>query len=207
MAETNSSYRFEPDAILTSLHELSHGKRVAFGIFVLERALPAFFQFQIETGWRGGAELRAALAQGWYVLEMGSLPSRSFTTVATCEQLVPDSEAHASAYTSAAIDAVDATCGFLSFLEHGETNLLMEMVRSRIDTIDLFIQDNTKREAVSTDFENKIVAHPLMQGELRLINADIEFLDSLGDEDDKTFSRVLNRVCSLGYCNLKLRLK
>lgn len=206
MTETNSGYRFEPDTILASLHKLSHGKRVAFGVFVLERALPPFFQFQIETGWQGGAELRAALAQGWYVLEMGSLPSRSFTTVAACERLMPNSEVFASAYTSGAIDAVEVTCNFLSFLEHGEARLLIEMVRSQIDTIDLFIQNNTRLEASDSDFESQIVAHPLMQDELRLISDDIAFLDSIGDENSKTFSRVLDRVCHLGYRDLRLQL-
>ncbi len=56
-------YVFNQSLLADQIEELGGAKRFAFGVFLLERALPGFFQFQIDSGYLGGGELRAALAQ------------------------------------------------------------------------------------------------------------------------------------------------
>lgn len=198
------TYTFDPAFIGRSLKGLDESRRVAFGIFLLERALPAFFQFQIDTGCTGGGELRAALAQCWHALEHGSLPNDPFITVMTCESLMPDSEDYTSIYTSSAIDAVNIACSLLSYFERKELRLLMEAVESRIDTIDLFIQNSDFINDKDTERETAIISHPLMQEELCFMYDDIAFLSATNDQRTALFAMILKRISELGYRELRL---
>jgi uncharacterized protein YjaG (DUF416 family) len=202
---TKSTYAFDANFIFSSLLELDRARCIAFGICLFERALPGFFQFQIDTGHPGGGELRAALAQCWRVLEQGVFSDVPFTTTGTCEQLIPDSEKHTSAYTSAAIDAVNIACDLLTFLERDELKLLMDAVESRRDTIDLFIQNSGNLTNSDIGLEKEIAVHPLMQEELCFVYEDLTFLKAMGNHDAFVFTDTLRRVTQLDYCRLRLK--
>ena len=60
---------FEPTALERRLRELPPVARIAFGVLTLERALPDFFRFQVETEAPGGDVMRGALAKVWGLLE------------------------------------------------------------------------------------------------------------------------------------------
>lgn len=170
-------HSFDLNPLFAELKALDAPRRLAFGVCLFERALPAFFQFQSDTGCPGGGVLRAALAQAWTALETGTTPP-SFVSVDACEAVLPDSEDHTSAFTSAAIDTVSIACCVLTFIEDGDMQHLVEAVEARRDTIDLFVQNHFNLDPADPNFEATITAHPLMQEELDFLHEDVAFLKS-----------------------------
>ena len=199
-------YSFDPSTIRARLEELDETKRIAFGIFLLERALPAFFQFQIDSGSLGGAELRAALAQGWHALEVDSRHGAKFVTVEACEKVLPDSENHTSIYTSAAIDAANIACCLLSYLDSGDVSNLMEAVQARWDTLYLFILNGTDIDPTIDGFQKDILRHALMQEELHFLHDDIDCLRAISGDGPVVLVAAIERVNQLDYHQLRLKL-
>ncbi|KRE90871.1 hypothetical protein ASG87_01660 [Frateuria sp. Soil773] len=171
------AHSFDLNPLLADLKALDPTRQLAFGVCVLERALPAFFQFQSDTGCLGGGVLRAALAQAWAALEQGAAPP-AFVSVAACETVLPDSEDHASPFASAAIDTVNIACCVLAFLEDQDVQQLVEAVEARRDTLDLFVQRTLDLDPADRNFEATIAAHPLMQKELGFLHDDLAFLQA-----------------------------
>jgi uncharacterized protein YjaG (DUF416 family) len=185
----------EIDQLSAGIRELGDAKALAFGICLLERAMPAFFQFQCDTGWVGGGVMRAAVAQCWAVLEGGPAEAVKFVSVADCERAMPDSEGrHDSDYTSAAIDAVDIACNLLGFVESGDIELIVNSVTAQTDTIDLFVQQSDGS------------AHSLLNDELDLMQADLNFLRVIDGGETMLFPALLKRVSDLEYRTLRLTL-
>jgi uncharacterized protein YjaG (DUF416 family) len=174
MYQTSMPDLSDLNPLFVGLKALDATRRLAFGVCLFERAIPAFFQFQVDSGWPGGGVLRAALAQAWTALETGVAPS-PYVSVEMCEAVLPDSEDHTSAFTSAAIDTVSIACCVLTFIETGDVQQLVEAVEARRDTIDLFIQ-NRGLHSADQNFEATISAHPLMQAELEFLHEDLAFL-------------------------------
>lgn len=201
------TFAFDPGAIRVRLGKLSGTKRLAFGIFLLERALPNYFKFQIDVGVTGGGQLRAALAQCWTALESGLGRHASFITVAACETYMPDTEVpYSSLYTSAALDAVNMACSLLAFIDGQDVSDLMEMVTARYDTFYLFICQNTDANG-SPAPDQEVLLHPLTQQELSYVYGDLDFLESLpGEELDVLLAASLQRVSGKGYQQLRLKL-
>lgn len=178
-------------------------KALAFGIFLLERAMPAFFQFQCDTGWTGGGVMRAALAQCWAVLEGCPVESVSFVSVAECERALPDSEdPHESEYTSAAIDAVDIACNLLEYIKCGDISLIVASATARCDTAELFHQNNES----TNESGNACSANRFLDEELDYMQSDLEFLRDLDVHETAIAPVVLRRVLLLGYRDLRLQL-
>lgn len=191
--------------ILSGLERLDDTERLAFGVCLFERALSGYLQFQSETNSVGGGELRAALAHCWATLEIGVAPKNPFVTVAECEKVMPDSEAHISAYTSAAIDAVNIACNLLLYSVKRDLELLVEAVQSRRDTFDLFIQNALGLDPLGEGFEEKVATHPLMKEEMGFLHDDIRFLQESQMRGSTTFVSILDRVIRLDYCKLRLK--
>lgn len=195
------TYSFDLPAIHTDLEGLDEVGRIAFGTFLLERALPNFFQFQLDTGSAGGAVLRAVSAQCWAALEASTRDATKYTSVEACETTLPDSEDHASRYTSAAIDAANIACCLLEYLEGGKVTSLMEAVQARWDTLYVFILN-------ATDIgDEEVLHHPLMQEELRCMHDDIAFLRSMSGSTQLLHTAVFERVRRLGYQALRMKLE
>jgi uncharacterized protein YjaG (DUF416 family) len=195
------TYLFELPAIQANLEGLDEVRRIAFGTLLLERALPGYFQFQLDTGSAGGAVLRAALAQCWASLEANTRNGTKYTSVEACERSLPDSEDYSSPYTSAAIDTANIACCVLEYLESGKLNSLMEAVEARWDTFYLFILNGTDIE------DEEVLHHPLMQEELRYMHEDITFLQTTTDPTQPLHLAVLLRVNQLDYRKLRLELE
>lgn len=201
------AFVFDPSAIRVRLEKLSRIKKLAFGIFLLERALPNYLKFQIDVGVAGGGQLRAALAQCWTALESGFEHHASFVTVAACGAYMPDTEIpYSSLYTSAALDAVNMTCSLLTFIDGDNVSDLMEMVAARYDTLYLFICQNIDANNTSTS-DQVVLLHPLTQQELSFIYGDLDFLEALQNERVGTlFAASLERVVDRNYQQLCLSL-
>ncbi len=108
------NYKFDAQIIKARLNELKSWQLVAFGAFLLERALPNFLRFQVEVGVAGGRVLRAALAQLWNSIEHDGSDNWGFITPEMCGAVAPDTDGHASLYTSSALDAAAIRIGFYS---------------------------------------------------------------------------------------------
>jgi len=185
----------EIDQLSAGVRKLGGAKALAFGICLLERAMPAFFQFQCDTGWVGGGVMRAALARCWAVLEGGPAEVAKFVSIAECERVMPDSEArHASDYTSAAIDAVDIACNLLGFIENGDIELIVDSVTAQTDTIDLFVRLSDGS------------ADSLLEEELDLMRDDLEFINAIEADPTVLFPALLKRASDLEYRTLRLKL-
>jgi uncharacterized protein YjaG (DUF416 family) len=185
----------EIDQLSAGIRELGDAKVLAFGICLLERAMPAFFQFQCDTGWVGGGVMRAAVARCWAVLEGSPADVAKFVSIAECERVMPDSEGrHDSGYTSAAIDAVDIACNVLGFVESGDIELIIDSVTAQTDTIDLFVRQSDGS------------AHSLLKDELDLMRGDLEFINAVDADPSVLFPAVMKRVRDLGYGTLRLKL-
>lgn len=166
--------------------------------------MPAFFQFQCDTGWVGGGVMRSAVARCWEVLKGSSAEVVGFVSVAECERAMPDSEGcHASDYTSAAIDAVDIACNLLAFVENGDIELIVRSITAQCDTIDLFVQNN---EALNGPAKVDCSPHSLLKEELDLMQADLDFLRAIDVDETMLFAAVLMRVSALEYRTLRLKL-
>lgn len=189
----------EIDELAAGIKKLGRTKALAFGIFLLERAMPAFFKFQRDTGCPGGGAMRAALAQCWAVLEGSSAETANFVSVSECERVMPDSEGrHASDYTSAAIDAVDIACNMLIYARDADVELIVRSVTARCDTIELFLQN---LEPIDPH-----LSHPMLMEELDFMQADLEFLQAIGVDKSTLSSVVLERVSVREYGSLRLKL-
>ena len=92
------TYTLDLSAIKECLQKFDDVRQIAFGVFLLERALPGYFQFQLDAGSFGGAALRAASVQCWAALECGERQGAKFISVDECERSMPDSEDHTSPY-------------------------------------------------------------------------------------------------------------
>jgi len=180
-------------------------EQLAFGICLLERSLPEYFQFQEETGWLGGGDLRAALAYAWIALEdpMALDEANVSWALQRCERWLPDSEEHANAYTSAAINAVDVACGVLEYMYSKNPQSIVEAAEARRDTVDLFVQHLLPQGLEGEALEDAIVHHPLMMKELQAMNGDLTDIEAFAATS--TFATaVLQRVRALRYCDLRL---
>jgi uncharacterized protein YjaG (DUF416 family) len=185
----------EIEQLSAGVRTLGGAKALAFGICLLERAVPAFFQFQCDTGWVGGGVMRAALARCWAVLEGSPADVAKFVSIAECERAMPDSEGrHASDYTSAAIDAVDIACNVLGFIENGDIELIVDSVTAQTDTIDLFVRQSDGS------------ADSLLEEELDLMRGDLKFINAVDADPTVLFPAVMKRVRDLGYATLRLTL-
>lgn len=189
---------FDLSVIQAELEGLDEVQRIAFGTLLLERAMPSYFQFQIETGFSGGSLVRAAAAQCWAALEACTRDVPPFVSLQACENALPDSEDYASPYTSAAIDTANIACCMLEYLEGGQLTSLIEAVQARGDTLYLFIVKDLDNE--------KVWAHPMMQEELRFMHDDIAFLRNM-PSSTTLHTAVLERVHQLDYQRLRLKLE
>jgi uncharacterized protein YjaG (DUF416 family) len=193
------------DRLSAGIRKLDGIRALAFGICLLERAMPAFFQFQCDTGWARGGVMRAAVAQCWAVLEGHSGETANFVSVSDCERAMPDSEgSYASDYTSAAIDAVDIACNLLVYVGSGEIDLITSSVTARTDTIELFIQDYESARKANGHAEGGDSAHSILAEELDFMRADLEFISAI--DEKALFPEVLGRVLGLEYRCLRLKL-
>jgi uncharacterized protein YjaG (DUF416 family) len=194
-------HRFEPEILRRRLGALSRWANLAFGVFLVERAVPNFFRFEAETGARGGAMLRGVQAKLWGLLE-GNNAAAPFVgiTAKSCECFAPDTELWDSPYTSAALDAISIACNVLDYADSERTELLVEAASLRRDSVDMFLQRVERVDPSAVDFEMRLLTHPLMQEELGYQEADLAFLD----KGDQVWSAVLGRSIDLGYSNLRM---
>lgn len=192
-------HRFEPEVLRRRLDALSSWARLAFGVLLLERAVPNFLRFEAETGAGGGAMLRGVQAKLWGLLE-GNNAAAPYVgiTAKACEFFAPDTALYSSPYTSSALDAITIACNVLDYAASGRTELLVEAASLRRDSVDMFLQRAERIDLTASDFETRLLSHPLMQKELGLQDADLTFLEEGRSKGSEAWSAVLGRAIDLG---------
>jgi uncharacterized protein YjaG (DUF416 family) len=169
----------EQAVIAQELTGLSAAQMLAFGICILERAIPTFYAFQSQSRHVGTGKILAASATCWSALEVGLADAERFITADECEKSMPDSEDFDSFYTSAAIDAGDISCSMLDYIQMPSIKPILTAVQAQFDTIDLATQRSVYEFSVSEDHELVKGEKSLAALEMRRMQADIAFLKSI----------------------------
>lgn len=185
--------KFEAKQIYERLDEMPRWKVLAFACLLLERAVPDFFRFQAETQAPGGGVLRAALSRAWCVLETGDSSYCVAISASVCDLIAPDTECYSSRYTSAALDATAIASNLLRYIDGGPTSLIVEAASLRRDSIDMQLQFSLQLDVTREDFERLILEHPAMQRELQHQDADLIFLNGLGESREATWQEIVSR--------------
>jgi uncharacterized protein YjaG (DUF416 family) len=202
------AFQFDPVDSERRINSLPNWGQLAFGVLLLERAMPNYLCFEAETGSGGGAMLRAVSAKIWGILERSPVSNVfSSITSTSCEQISPDTEKFSSSYTSSALDAVVIACNLLDYAHAPQVNLLVEAAGLRRDSIDLFLQQEQRMESSDPEIEMRLLHYPLMQEELGLQRADLEFLSELAPVGERGWLKVLKRSLDLEYSTLRMTRK
>lgn len=169
--------------IQSELKGCTYAEQLAFGICVLERSVPDYFAFQEETGQAGGGALREALAYAWSALKGSeNVDRRSIEkTLYRCEQWIPDSEDHASALTSSAINTMASACSMLEHVLSRSPRAILDMTSVRYDTVDLFVQNNSFPGVPKAQQVMEPAHHPLLQRELQMMVDDLQCIKMIPD--------------------------
>lgn len=171
--------RFNEETLGRSLQKLAPWKQIAFMVQVGERMLPNYRHFSKETGFGNASILRHALNTVWIWIESGKQPDNLDDLRKACEQQAPDTEQFRSPYTSAALDAANATAAVLDALERPSEARPVDVASLARDTVDLFVQECIELDPNTLEFEEAILRHSLMQRELRRQREDLEALTKL----------------------------
>lgn len=190
--------------IQESLEVMDSRRRLGFGICLLERAIPMFYQFQVETGHPGTAELLAALATCWATIESDQPGHTTFIHPDDCEKVMPDSEDYGSFYTPAALDALQIGCSLLEFIHTKSLKSIIEAVQAQLDTIDLAIQALVAEYHVDENDEMVSGNKSLMSLEMARMLADIAFLKEQDDKFGNFASRLSQHILLAGYQHVKI---
>jgi len=190
---------FDADKLKNRLGRLSRRHILTFGAWQLERMVPNFMQFCVESQSEGVWVLKCAVSYAWSVIETGNLDRFDGITVDDCERIAPDTEDFESIYTSSALDAATAAGNLVKYIHKNEVDLIVEMSALARDSADIFIQLSNVADQDSEYFEETIRTHPLMQAELQYQEADIGFLEHLRGDRNQFFSAVLARSLAGRY--------
>jgi hypothetical protein len=192
------------DELSEPIRQLDHNRAFAFGLFIFERAVPAYLRFQADTGWQDGGAIRAGLVQCWAAMEDPSLRTQEIVTISACERAIPDSEGNwDSKYTSAAIDAGDIACNLLEYLQEPDPDKIRACVTAQCDTIDLYVR-NEESAALSGGLTTDKPRRELLEEECERLRDDMQFLMALHADRGKLFSLAMDRVLTLDYGRLRL---
>ena len=190
---------FNADELKSRLEKLSRRHILTFGVWQLERMLPNFIQFCVESGAEGTWVLKCVVSCAWTTIETGYSGRFSELTPALCEHVAPDTEGSTSIYTSSALDAAMSASNLMQYIRDGDINMIIDMSSLARDSADVFIQLSHLVHDDDEKFEESIISHPLMQIELQHQESDLLFLESLLEGDDQFFPAVLARSLAEPY--------
>ncbi len=172
---------FDRNRLESSLRQLGAQKACLFGLMVVDRMLPNYMRFSVETGIPGWAILEEAVSFMWHTIDDRTLAMDNPWKPGDCVDLIPESEEIESDYTSSAGDAAGAVANLLEFQASGDISLIAELASLSRDTIDMYVQSTLAEGPITPEAEARILVHPLMQAELRQQKSDLDHLKRLSD--------------------------
>ena len=195
LVDSMSEMRNHQNLIRRELKRLPEWKQAAFMLSCCERMLPNFAAFAGETGVGNPAVLRQALDSAWNWIQDEVLPADLNKLRAACDEQAPDTAAFASAYTSAALDAANATASVLDFIERPDIEHAVTVATLATDSIDLYVQERYDIVPDDPDLDQKIVHAPLMDAELKRQESSLNRLLEL-KEQRQIAARILRQEWS-----------
>jgi uncharacterized protein YjaG (DUF416 family) len=129
--------------------------------------VPGYVRFAEAELWGDPEGLRRVLERIWQYLEGLEAIGDDLTELeGACERATPDSEAHTSRLTSAALDAAIALTETLKLISDGDWEHAAEVSTLASDSIDMWIQLTDAVEPSGPAMEQHISQHPLMRREM-----------------------------------------
>jgi uncharacterized protein YjaG (DUF416 family) len=155
---------------------------LAFCAISLERALPNYFRFQVDSKRVGGGLLRYLLAKAWQRLE-GDRWDLPKSMMNECADAGPDPEDLSSLYSLSAIDAVTIASLLVDFGSSSSVDALLWIAQSRTDSATRLV------EQLQSDPDR---GHEVREGDderaslnaMRVIQEDISALLAVSSAED-----------------------
>ncbi len=160
---------FDHDALRLRLEAMNARQRLVFAVlcyFAVERHYRAFV---VATGW-GNAEQMRQWAERLWSIAAGDTVLNVDELRAVQEQwdaLVPDHDDFDSLLTSAALDAAVVLVCATDVAASGSAQEALNAGAQVVALADLLAQESEDMHPQDAQLEEKILAHPLMQAELR----------------------------------------
>jgi hypothetical protein len=196
---------FNAAALRVRLDQMGDRQQLAFGASCSERLLHNYLAFLNDTGWGDIAPLRDALDLVWAFLCGRPYPDDSVKHLRTlCEAEAPDSDDFTSLYVSLAQDACFSICALLDFLLSSDVDKIVVAATYATDSVDLYVQEIEDMDSNAPDVEERILAHVLMQRELRKQKDDLEAIAQARILDASFFIQLKNSSSNEGKSNLDL---
>lgn len=190
---------FNADLIRLRLSQIPAEFALVFGVWELERMIPNFVQFSIESGAKGAWSLKCVVTHAWRAIESEDASPRSDLNSGFCERYAPDTEGSKFSYVSSALDTVTAAEELIRYMKYGDVDAIVNMAILAHDSADIFIQLNCSEIDEAENADDVIRRHPLMQLELQRQESDLSFLESLSPRNDKWLSAVMARSLAEAY--------
>jgi len=149
--------------------------------------------------------LQNALDAAWASVEapspMGDVVPQ---LIERCERAAPGSADFDSLFVTAAQDACFAVCALLDHTASPEVERIVQTATYATDSIDHYVQEVEKLLPDDPSLESKILAHPLMQQELRRQETILSILEQGGAFDEAVLLRLKQVGKGSGQGNLRL---
>jgi len=171
-------YTFDEDNIKDQIRKLSPHSRVAIAALCCERSLPNYKRFSLHHNWGKFDVLQNALAKIWTWLEKQNDTDDLIALALQCEEQAPDTNQFESVYVSPALDSAISVSNTLREIVSSKGNYAFEVASLSRDTVDMYIQEIENLYPQDPDLEEKIRMHTLMQAELQMIYADLNYLQT-----------------------------
>jgi uncharacterized protein YjaG (DUF416 family) len=140
--------------------------------------------FSEEHRWGDADALRKALDWGWRTLDGLPIEKRDLDEMRRAvDAAIPDADDFSTILVSSAMDAAIATKLLLQFVDGRKFESVLEVASLCRDTVDMYVSAGNNEVLENGTTEDLIVAHPLMQEELRRQREDARALASLTEFD------------------------
>jgi uncharacterized protein YjaG (DUF416 family) len=168
---------FDEKALLAQLRRLPNQLCVAFAAACAQRQLPNYASFAKVTGTGNPALLAKALTCVWEDIGGNSAAHVELREkLNSCMSLLPKDEVQRLGQQPYADDAVASVAYAIRARLTGECQEAMWAARRAYEALDHYVIARFNPIIVEPDAENRIVAHPLVQAELRRQRADLSQL-------------------------------
>jgi uncharacterized protein YjaG (DUF416 family) len=174
-----SDLRFDERELQARLKQLPNKLRVAFAAACAERQLPNYANFSRATGVGDPIRLAGALGRVWDDIEGRTVTDNELQKqLDTCMSLLPDDEVEVQGQAYAN-DAVASVAYAIRARLTGDCQEAVWAARRAYEALDYYIVSRFNPKIVEPDAEARIVAHPLVQAELRRQRTDFSQLQEV----------------------------
>jgi uncharacterized protein len=171
---------FDVDVLRDRVQRLGSEGRLAFVLSCAERLSPNYSAFSVHHKWGDTSVLRSSIDFGWRALQKHRVPNDIIHEyISRCEAVTPDTEDFDSEYVSAALDAVICGTYVLQLLLDDDSELVVNAASLAHDTVDMYLRGIVPSTGNTSNIEDEVLLHPLMQRELCRQREDVELLERL----------------------------